>query len=686
MEYFNNILCISQVDLIRNDAGEDQPSDAIMSESNYKKLASGNHSREKINVVRPGKGLGCYALVEVASLPERFLQKVNAKYPNKGINMILRKWFDEHYYPDADARCHYSTFRFDNGKQIPPDKQTEYVINASVLNAVIDLFNDKKIMKRSMGGRIKWDEMTEAVTYYQEKYEHTLPENPARFKEKVLQYQSGGYNALISKKFRNQNTRKVSVKTEQLILSIAALPTNPFNNTVHDLYMQFVYGEIDICDPSTGELFNPDDFCDKEGKPIELSEATITNYLNQPKNKILLGNMRNSPWDFNNAYRPHHHRHSPFFSFSKISLDDRDLPRRTHNGVSVKAYYSYDVTSGCVIGYAYNRLKTKDLFIDCIRNMFRTIARNNWCMPAQAEVEHHLVNNYKDGLMKAGIVFPFVRWCNPGNSQEKRAEHGNRAKKYSVEKNNHVGIGRWYLKNEANRPKNEKIFDEENNNYKEKTYSFDELVADDIADINEFNNMLHPNQKLFPGMTRWNVLCENMNPELKPIDKALLYRYIGDKKQVTIYRSQYLHCCNLKFHLSSPEIMDMLEPNNFVVDAYYLPDENGDVDEVFIYQNDDYVDCCSLIDPYNEATFEQTSKDVESYTNQAKYISQFDKMVKDEKIQKVVIIKKEETEAINNVVAKIVDIDIPLAEIEEDIDYSQYMNPEYMKSLAQESL
>lgn len=52
-----------------------------------------------------------------------------------------------------------------------------------------------------MGGRVRWDEMAEAVAYYQEKYGHTLPGNPARFKEKVQQFQSGGYGALISKKF-----------------------------------------------------------------------------------------------------------------------------------------------------------------------------------------------------------------------------------------------------------------------------------------------------------------------------------------------------------------------------------------------------------------------------------------------------------------------------------------------------
>lgn len=38
--------------------------------------------------------------------------------------------------------------------------------------------------------------------------------------------------------------------------------------------------------------------------------------------------------------------------------------------------------------------------------------------PAEVEVEHHLVNNFADGLIRAGVVFPFVRWCNPGNSQE----------------------------------------------------------------------------------------------------------------------------------------------------------------------------------------------------------------------------------------------------------------------------
>lgn len=65
--------------------------------------------------------------------------------------MILRKWFDEHYYPDTEAREVYSSFRFDNGKPIPPEKQVEYVTNASVLGAVISLFNDRRNNEKGNG-------------------------------------------------------------------------------------------------------------------------------------------------------------------------------------------------------------------------------------------------------------------------------------------------------------------------------------------------------------------------------------------------------------------------------------------------------------------------------------------------------------------------------------------------------
>lgn len=682
MEYYNDILCISADDLTRNDAKQGEPSDAIMSRSNYDKLV---YCKE-INVVRPGKGKGNYALVEVDSLPERFLPKVKQKYPNEGRNLILRKWFGEHYYPDEQARAWFSTFRFENGKPINPEKISLYIVNAGVLNSVIDLFNDKRTMRRSMqGGRVKWDELTEAVDFYREKYGHTLPSNAARFKDKINDYRSQGYIALVDKRDINQSARKVSVQIEKLLLSIASLPTNPFNNTVKELYEKFMCGDIDICDPRTGELFNPEDFY-KKGKIVELSETTIWNYLNKHKNKVLLESMRRTWTDFNHNVRPHHMRHCPFFSFSKISLDDRDLPRKATSGIRPKAYYAYDVASGCVIGYAYNSKKNTDLFIDCIRNMFQTIERNGWNTPAQVEVENHLVNQFADGLMQAQMVFPIVRWCAPTNSQEKRAEHLNRAKKYSVEKNNHVGIGRWYLKMSVNRPKEEKIFDEENNNYKEKVYDYSELIADDMADINEFNHQLHPNQAEYPGMTRWQVLCENMNPDLTPVNKAVLYRFIGESVQTSIVRNQACRVQGNKYWLSSPEMIDRLQPGDCKVTAYYLPDENGEIPEVYIYQGDRFIDTCKNIGAYNEAEVEQTDEDREIMLKQEKFLAKFDKMVKDGKPQKVVIIPKEEKAAIASVRPVVVTLPETATAEEEEEDYSKYTNPDYARSLARHAL
>ena len=546
-------------------------------------------------------------------------------------------------------------------------------MNASAIRAVLRLMaNTKSLRRAQFGGRVQWDEMAAAVAYFKQEYGHTLPESTLRLRKKVAQFNREGYACLISGKFQNQNTRRVNYRTERLILSLDCQPERPFNTTTHEMYLQFVCGELDVYDPETGELFDPEDFTDKNGEPIMLSEATIRNYLNNPKNRALRAKYHDSAWKFNNEYRPHHNRKAAGWAFSKVSLDDRDLPRKMADGNRVKAYYAYDVASGCVVGYAYNRLKTADLFLDCVRNMFQLIDRQGWNCPAEVEVEHHLVGNFADGLMRAGVVFPFVRWCNPGNSQEKRAEHFNRAKKYGVEKRSQVGIGRWYARLEANRPKVEKIYDEFNNTYKEATYTYEQLVAEDIRAIATYNNQLHPNQTMYPGLTRWQVLCENQNPNLSPVDKALLYRFIGERTRTSIRRNMYCTVRGVKFGLPSPELIGRLAPNDYAVEAFYMPDAEGNVSEVYLYQGNNFIATCAPIGLYNEATAERTGEDVQNYLEQSKYVAQFDAMIRREKIQKVKILPCDmPTDKVEVVEAgPIIPAEDP-DEFEFDIDYAQ---------------
>lgn len=625
MEYYNNILCVT--------AGECQ---SVMSRSCYDKLAA----RGKLAVARRACR-GRHALVVYDSIPDNYRSALKEIYPEGGV-MQLQKWFRENYVLDAEARSFFSLFRFDNGDPLPAEKVTEYTVNASVIRSVQRLMTNTRALRRTQaGGRVNWDEMAEAVAYFKQEFGHTLPESTLRFRKKVAEFNRTGYSCLISGKFQNQNSRVVNNKIERILLSLDSLPERPFNTTVHELYLQFVCGELDVYDPETGELFDPEEYTDKTGEPIMLSDATVRNYLNNPKNRALRAKLHDSAWEFNNTYRPHHNRKAPVWAFSKVSLDDRDLPRKMADGNRVKAYYAYDVASGCVVGYAYNRLKTADLFLDCVRNMFRLIDREGWNCPAEVEVEHHLVGNFADGLIRAGVVFPFVRWCNPGNSQEKRAEHFNRAKKYGVEKRTQVGIGRWYARLEANRPKVEKVFDEFNNTYKEATFTYEQLVADDIRAIDEYNHQPHPNQKMYPGLTRWQVLCEKQNPNLSPVDKALLYRFIGERTRTSIRRNMYCTVRGVKYGLPAPELIARLAPNDYTVEAYYMPDDEGNVSEVYLYQDKNFIATCAPIGLYNEATAEQTEEDEQNYHEQAKYVAQFDAMVRQEAIRKVRILPKD---------------------------------------------
>ena len=689
MEYYGKILCISYHDLTYDDRpvivnGKADYSRSrmlqgvhpstlskdelapIMSAANYKKLAA----NKEINVVRPGKGLGSYALVEIATIPMRFQERIKLKYGDMKED-VTRNWLGSHYHIDAKAREFYTRFRFDNGDALTPEHIQEYTVNASVIEAVMRAMEDATFMRKAMkAGPVNWGELSGAISYYQAEFGHTLPVSSNRFKKRVNEFKANGYESLISRKFKNQNRRKVTYKIEDLVRGLAAQAEHPYDTVVAEMYNQFVTGNCEAYDPETGEIFNPEDFTDKSGNPVVLSKSTIANILKQPKTIALLAKVHQTQWNFNNSQRPYHLRSLPQYAFSKISADDRDLPRPMRDGNYVHAYYVSDVASGAVVGYAYNRNKNKDLFLDCMRNMFQTIDQNGWYMPAQIEVEHHLVNKFTDGLMQAGVVFPLIHWCNPGNSREKRQEHVNRGKKYSVEKRTQQNIGRWWAKLEANRPKVEKVYDELNNTYRVPTYTYEQLVADDIASIKEWNNQPHPNQKKYPGMTRWDVLCGTQNPDLRPWDKAVLYRYIGEHTETSIRQNAYLTVNHEVYRLSDPNVIDRLEPRNYQVDAYWLAGADGNVQEIYVYQHGRLIDTCQKVKRYNEATAEQTEADKAAYTEQAKYVAKFDKMMKDGKIKRVGILAKEESKLITEVQAEAV----PLPAQAEEEDYSAYID------------
>ena len=609
MEYYGGALCVSYDDLV--DRG-------IMSMGNIRQMSC----RGKLSVVRKG-GNGRCALIAVDSLPERYRSQVRELMP-EGTMAKVAVWVKKHYERDAQAYA----FFFDKemtGVTLPPEKILEYTINASVLNACIKLYDRATTCQKMFGMRYDWDKMAQAIEALQSLYGHTLPTSTQRLRKKVAEYKRNGYSCLISGKFGNQSSRKVNAKILRLIRGIAAQPEKPWNKTVWELYNMFVRGEYDVWDKKTGELFQPSDFTDKDGEPLELSESTVARYLNMQSSRILIDKKHMTQTTYMHEVMPHVHRHAPEYSLSKISFDDRDLPRKLKDTkMRPKAYYAYDVASQCVVGVAYNRYKTVDLVVDCFRSMFRLIEQNGWGCPAQVEVENHLMSQWRESFLKAGVVFPFVRFCAPQNSQEKYAEQMNGAKKRSIEHRNHIGIGRFYAKDRHYRTEAKKVFDALNDTYEDKTYyTWEELIADDQKDVMEFNHSLHPNQKKYPGMTRWEVLVENMNPSLPVIDKALWARYIGEKISTSIRRNSYCRVQGKDWWLSTTAVIEQLEPNNVKVEAYCLTNENGEATDVWIWQNDRMLDKLEDVGTFNTAQAEQTEEDHAIFEKQQRKIHDF---------------------------------------------------------------
>lgn len=82
-------------------------------------------------------------------------------------------------------------------------------------------------------------------------------------------------------------------------------------------------------------------------------------------------------------------------------------------------------------------------------------------------------------------------------------------------------------------------------------------------------------------------------------------------------------------------MLEQLQPNDYKVDAYYLPDDNGNPTDVYLFQGERYIDKVERVETYNRVMAEQTNEDVAIYIDQQKRISKFDKYVRDNKISKV---------------------------------------------------
>ena len=447
-------------------------------------------------------------------------------------------------------------------------------------------------------------------------------------KRRITGYKRQGVQGVVNQKNLKpcQNARKVNAAVERVLLCLANKRSKPYPNQVLADYQAFLAGSLPIVDVLTAELYDPATFRKGE-KLLTLSESTVKNVLKDPDNQAVLAKMLASHLEYDSKHRPFVHRLKPSYSLSKISMDDRQLPFKLSNGKKAWAYLVFDVLSGCVVGVATGHDKNRELFKAALADMIANPTLRGK-MPLEIEIEQHIASTFKQDLLKQGEVFTFVRFCLGGNAKEKHAENNIRGLKYGQEKNRAGFQFRPFARLSNNRL---------NQDEKPVTYTLEQVSANLLTDIAAYHAELHPNQGLYPGMTRLQVLEAHLCPDCPTIELPKLARYVGQQVGTSIQNSQYVRVKNGKYHLPSPRILEQI--NSLEVQAYYLPDKLEEC--IWLYQGENYLGECKLLERFQTAQSEQTEADVKILADFRSYRKEYDTMIREktEGIQLLEVVK-----------------------------------------------
>jgi hypothetical protein len=643
----------------------------------------------KINNIAGKANYGNPARYPVDGFPQKYRVLLYEAYPELSDEQNRREIIEEqnivlqNILPDPAAYKFFLEYEKSPGIQLEEKDRKKYYNSAMILNSMRFMY-ERSYSRHAAAGKAPkfreiefWKRRGNDMLAVSERYEHALPHNYRRLQEAYKAYAGNNYKSLISGKVGNQNrTKKQRDMIEQIVISIYGSKGKPFMSAVCAIYNEFVLGVRDIYNENTGEVYKRNDFYTK-GEPITISEGMVFNILNDPLNRKIVDRMRNDFHYNQNRHNAAVSRKSPYYSLSKISMDDRDLVRKCivtdKKGIKttawVDAYYAFDVASGCIIGTAYSLKKDQNLVMDCFRNMWNNLRTWGLRTPGEVEVENHLMKGTEiEGRLDR--TFMYTTFTAPMKSREKRAEHGIKSKKYYGEYSEvRLGMakGRHYAKHEAYLSTREKVFDEMNDTYKEQleAWDFDRVVAEDRAQIEAMNNARHTakdkktGKYLYDGMTRMQVLVMKQYSELAPLNWRLLCKEWGKYTETSLKKGQAFTVDYREWWLSDAGLIERFKPNNTDSQAYYIPDSTGAINEIFVYQDERYIDSPRDLGKFQEAKIERTKEDEHIMHEQLGFISSAKKLAKDAKtnrhLGKIGSIK---TETVNAAIAANYELEI----------------------------
>lgn len=561
----------------------------------------------------------CYGrpmLIDFDSLP-REIQ--NALGDPRKCAHIMEKW----YKVDGAAVRYYSNYTLDNGTTLSSEHQEEYIINASVLQAIRayrEAHENERLKKGKKAKKI-YEFMTNECLIFQEtlkaKYkgvQHTLPTSERRFRETYESFFTGetpDYSSLISGKIQNENAKKITDKVTALLDSIfSKAGTKPNKLTVARRYQAFIEGLIEVVNTESGEMYNPADF-------KALSERSVTKWLSEWESKIGTYALRSADRQkLRGQFSVSHERERPLYASSLISVDDRQPPFEYGPSQRLWIYNCLDVASDAITATVWGKSK-EGMILDFYRQIVRNYTEWGFRLPAELEAESSLNSSFKDTFLREGAMFDYVH-LEANNARGKIIERRNRDFRLIHEKELDGFIGRWHARDESNQP-----LPKDNIYLEQKYIAYDKIVQQSLMVIEDWNNMPHPTK---PQMSRWDYFASMQCPHLHPTNWKAFMPYLGYATKTS---------CNVgKIRLQGVNLMiadnsEILFGEELInrlkliegedVTAYWLDDNNGGILKALIYIGDTFI-CEGIPTPkYNHAKIEQTDQCRTNIQIQARY-------------------------------------------------------------------
>jgi hypothetical protein len=352
MEFYNNTFCVTGRELIKSDENPDGVISMIM----YKKLQNSG----RIMVVKRGCRLSP-ALIVYASIPERY-KKLLAE---KGITLqTIKNEVEAALQTDFEARDWFATHKIQDGspdgRNLPPEKQLEYSINAELLNALHHIVNDRIAMRRMLNNSTKniWPKLAEKVSALKTKLGHTLPDNPRRLNKRLTEYRKSGYISLVSGKFMNNNAKRVAMPEQEAMLrKLLSYRNNLDNEQVKDAY-NIVANGLDWETISAGTVanyrkkWNLETFGGRKGETAFDNERAMLIKRKAPTLPLVY--WTSDGWDAELLYQ-------------KTEVDDKGNSRTTYHNRKTMVVV-LDPAANYPVGFAIGDQENKELIRQAFRN------------------------------------------------------------------------------------------------------------------------------------------------------------------------------------------------------------------------------------------------------------------------------------------------------------------------------